>query len=96
MDPADLREHLAAEPAYYRQAAAGFEQFAANKDSGVYGDSPQVKSMRVTIEAGIKLYAALADWSDWAQTVPPADPQDRGRARSSRACCPCPHALSAS
>jgi DNA-binding PadR family transcriptional regulator len=76
MDPADLRAHLAAEAAYYRQAAAGFEQFAANKDSGAYGDSPQVKSMRVTIEAGVKLYEALADWAEWAQTVPPAEQQD--------------------
>jgi len=76
MDPADLREHLAAEALYYRQAAAGFAQFAASKDRGDYGDAPEVKSMRVTIEAGIKLYEALADWAEWAQTVPPAEAKD--------------------
>jgi hypothetical protein len=30
--------------------------------------------MRVTIEAGIRVYSALADWAEWAQTVPPAKP----------------------
>jgi hypothetical protein len=30
----------------------------------------------VTIESGIKLYEALADWAEWAQTVPPAEKQD--------------------
>jgi hypothetical protein len=31
-------------------------------------------SLRVAIEAGIRLYEALADWAEWAQTVPPAGP----------------------
>jgi len=30
--------------------------------------------MRVTIEAGLRLYTALAEWAEWAQTVPPATP----------------------
>jgi hypothetical protein len=30
--------------------------------------------MRFTIDAGIGVYSALADWADWAKTVPPAKP----------------------
>jgi hypothetical protein len=42
------------------------------KDRGDFGNSPQTQSMRVAIEAGVRIYSALADWADWAQTVPPA------------------------
>jgi hypothetical protein len=28
--------------------------------------------MRVAIEAGVRLYSALAEWAEWAQQVPPA------------------------
>lgn len=31
--------------------------------------------MRITIEAGIRLYEALADWAEWAKTMPPAKPR---------------------
>jgi hypothetical protein len=30
------------------------------------------QSMRVAIEAGVRISSALAEWADWAQTVPPA------------------------
>ncbi|GLW10013.1 hypothetical protein Misp01_51420 [Microtetraspora sp. NBRC 13810] len=26
--------------------------------------------MRVTIEAGVRLYQALADWAEWTRTLP--------------------------
>ena len=39
-----------------------------------FGYSPQTQSLRVTVEAAIRLYTSLADWADWAQTVPPAAP----------------------
>ncbi|PRY55992.1 PadR family transcriptional regulator [Glycomyces artemisiae] len=80
MDPEDLGEHLASEAAFYRAAAAGFREYAAAKDRGDYGDAPSVKSMRMTIEAGIRLYEALADWAEWAQTVPPPGPAAEGAA----------------
>jgi len=70
MDPEELGEHLASEAAFYRAAAAGFREYAAAKDRGEYGDAPSVKSMRMTIEAGIRLYEALADWAEWAQEAP--------------------------
>lgn len=40
-----------------------------------FGDSAQTQSMRIAIEAGVRLYQALADWAAWAQTVPPLPEQ---------------------
>ena len=74
MDTDDLREHLEAEARYYAQLAEQYRQYAARKDGGEFGYSPQTQSMRVTVEAAIRLYSALADWAEWAQTVPPATP----------------------
>ncbi|MCM3885493.1 PadR family transcriptional regulator [Frankia sp. R82] len=71
MQPDDLRRHLDEEARFYAESAARYRAFAAAKDRGDYGDSPQVRSMRVTVEAGIRLYEALADWATWAGTVPP-------------------------
>jgi DNA-binding PadR family transcriptional regulator len=73
MDTEDLQRHLEAEAEYYRQLAGQYRQLAVAKDRGEYGYSPQTQSLRVTVEAGIRLYTALADWADWAQTVPPAN-----------------------
>jgi DNA-binding PadR family transcriptional regulator len=74
MDTDDLREHLEAEARYYSQLAEQYREYAARKDRGEFGYSPQTQSMRVTIEAGIRVYSALAEWAEWAQTVPPAAP----------------------
>ncbi|WP_206305789.1 hypothetical protein [Actinacidiphila soli] len=53
--------------------------YADAKDRGEQGDSPQTKSLRVAIEAGVRFYQALADWAVWAKTVPPAaPPADQG------------------
>ncbi|MEV5707750.1 hypothetical protein [Actinoallomurus sp. NPDC052274] len=30
--------------------------------------------MRVAVEAATRIYQALADWAEWARTVPPAVP----------------------
>jgi DNA-binding PadR family transcriptional regulator len=72
MDTDDLHRHLQAEARYYRDLAQQYREYAARKDRGEFGYSPQTQSMRVTIEAGIRLYSALAEWAEWAQTVPPA------------------------
>ena len=72
MDTDDLQRHLQAEARYYRDLAQQYREYAARKDRGEFGYSPQTQSMRVTIEAGIRLYSALAEWAEWAQTVPPA------------------------
>ncbi|MGW6280993.1 helix-turn-helix transcriptional regulator [Kribbella sp. NPDC055071] len=72
MDADDLQRHLEAEAGYYRHLAEQYRLVADAKDRGEYGYSPQTQSLRVTVEAGIRLYTALADWADWAQTVPPA------------------------
>jgi len=74
MDTDDLRRHLQAEAQYYQKLAEQYRHYAAAKDRGDFGYSPQTQSMRVTVEAGIRLYSALADWAEWAQTVPPAKP----------------------
>lgn len=74
MDRDELQAHLEAEARYYRELADQYTDYAARKDRGEFGYSEQTQSMRVTIEAGIRLYTALADWADWAQTVPPAKP----------------------
>lgn len=74
MDTEDLQRHLEAEARYYQALAGQYREYAARKDRGEFGYSPQTQSMRVTIEAGIRLYSALADWAEWAQTVPHAKP----------------------
>jgi DNA-binding PadR family transcriptional regulator len=74
MDAEDLQKHLAAEAEFYSKLAEQYRQYAAAKDRGDYGYGPQTQSLRVTVEAGIRLYSALAAWAEWAQTVPPAKP----------------------
>ena len=74
MDADDLRRHLESEARFYSELAERYRQYAAAKDRGDFGYSPQTQSMRVTVEAGIRLYSALAEWAEWAQTVPPAKP----------------------
>ncbi|WP_328524535.1 helix-turn-helix transcriptional regulator [Kribbella sp. NBC_00359] len=74
MDTVDLQRHLQAEARYYRDLAEQYRVLAEAKDRGDFGYSPQTQSLRVTVEAAIRLYTSLADWADWAQTVPPAAP----------------------
>jgi DNA-binding PadR family transcriptional regulator len=67
MTPAELTEHLDREAAYFERLAASYRQLAEAKDRGDYGDGPQSRSLRITVEVGIRLYAALADWATWAK-----------------------------
>jgi len=75
MDPEDPRRHLTQETQYFAAAAEQYRAYAAAKDRGDFGDSAQTQSTRIAIEAGVRLYQALADWAAWAQTVPPLPEQ---------------------
>ncbi len=68
MEPDDLRRHLIEEQRFYTEQAARCEAYAAAKHSG---DGPRTQSLRVTSEAAVRLYRALADWAEWARSVPP-------------------------
>jgi DNA-binding PadR family transcriptional regulator len=89
MDPEDLRAHLDAEARFFAESAAFYRTYADAKDHGAFGDSPQMRSMHVTVEAGIRLYEALASWAEWAKTVPPRRRPAR-RFPPARACPPAP------
>jgi hypothetical protein len=69
LTPDELAAHLTREGAFYRETARAYREYAAAKDRGDYGDSPQTRSMRITVEGAIRLYDALADWADWAQSA---------------------------
>ncbi|NYI04908.1 PadR family transcriptional regulator [Allostreptomyces psammosilenae] len=78
MPPEELAAHLERERAFFTETARVFRQFAAAKDRGDFGSSPHTQSTRVAIEAGARLYEALATWAEWARTVPPAVPPATG------------------
>jgi DNA-binding PadR family transcriptional regulator len=78
MEPEDLTRHLEREAEFYTGMAALYRGFAQAKDRGDYGTAPPVQALRVTLEAGIRLYDSLADWARWAaehtdQNIPSAD-----------------------
>ncbi|MFG3013518.1 hypothetical protein ACGFZB_24220 [Streptomyces cinerochromogenes] len=72
MEPEELQRHLAQEARFFTAMAEQYRAYAAAKDRGDFGDSAQTLSTRVAVEAGVRLYQALADWAEWARTVPPA------------------------
>jgi DNA-binding PadR family transcriptional regulator len=74
MDPAELAAHLERERQFFAASAEGLRELAIAKDRGDFGSSPQTQSLRVTAEAGIRLYEALATWAEWAanHTTEPA------------------------
>jgi DNA-binding PadR family transcriptional regulator len=74
MAPAELDAHLEREGQFFREQAEVYRQHTVAKDRGDYGSSPQMQSIRIAAEAGVRLFQALADWTDWARTVPPAAP----------------------
>lgn len=79
MEPEDLARHLRQEAAFYTERAATYRAYAQRKDAGEFGSSPQVQSMRITIEGGVRVYEALAEWAEWAATyrLPEHDRPDR-------------------
>jgi DNA-binding PadR family transcriptional regulator len=74
MTPAELADHLDREAGYFHALAAKYRELADAKDRGDYGYSPQTQSLRIAVEAGIRIGQALGGWADWAKTTPPATP----------------------
>ena len=68
LTPEELRDQLEREANYYRQLATHYRTAAEAKARGEFGDSPQVRSLRITVEAGIRLADALAEWAEWSKT----------------------------
>jgi DNA-binding PadR family transcriptional regulator len=66
MEPDALAAHLEQERAFYLEKAAMYRGLAEAKDRGDFGHSTRTQSLRITVEAGIRLYEALAGWADWA------------------------------
>ena len=64
MSPEELCDHLDREAAHWRETARLYRAFAEAEDRG---DGPRTRSMRITAEAGVRLYEALADWAEWAK-----------------------------
>jgi len=69
MTPEELAEHLDREAAYYGALATRYRELAAAKDRGDFGHSPQTQSLRVAVEAGIRISQALADWAEWTKAA---------------------------
>ena len=71
MEPEQLAEHLRREAEFYSGMAELYRSYADRKDRGEFGISPATQSMRVTIEAAVRLHQSLADWAEWAAQHPP-------------------------
>jgi len=69
MTPEELGAHLDREAAYFRALAAKYRELAEAKDRGDFGHSPQTQSLRIAVEAGIRINEALADWAEWAKAT---------------------------
>jgi DNA-binding PadR family transcriptional regulator len=67
IEPEDLEAHLAAEERFFAQTADTLRAYAAAKDRGEWGTSPQTRAMRIALEAGIRINEALAGWAEWAR-----------------------------
>lgn len=66
LQPEELHEVLAGEAEYYRSMAQIYEQLAEAKDRGDFGISTQTQAIRLTVDAAVRLYSALADWAVWS------------------------------
>jgi DNA-binding PadR family transcriptional regulator len=73
MEPGELAAHLQREVEYYTEMAEQYRAYAVRKDNGEFGTGLAVQSMRVTIEAAVRLHTALADWARWAAEHPPTE-----------------------
>jgi hypothetical protein len=62
------REHLQREAQFHTERAAVYRAYARRRDAGEFGNTPQVQAMRITVEGGIRIYEALAEWARWAAT----------------------------
>lgn len=80
MTPGDLAAHLDREAAYFRALAGAYRELAEAKDRGDFGYSPQTQSLRIAVEAGLRITRALAEWAEWAKSAAAvsADEPSRG------------------
>jgi hypothetical protein len=69
--PAELAGYLDREAAYYHALATRYRDLAVAKDRGEFGTSPQTRSLRMTVEASLRVIEALGGWADWASQQPP-------------------------
>jgi DNA-binding PadR family transcriptional regulator len=76
MTPDELTQHLTREAEYFEKLATTYRDLATLKDAGHYGNTPQVGSLRIAAEAGMRLNQALADWATWAKSVPEGNLED--------------------
>jgi DNA-binding PadR family transcriptional regulator len=67
MTPPEQADHLDREAAYFDAMAARCREIAAAKDRGEFGHGPQTKSLRLTLEASIRVNETLAEWARWAK-----------------------------
>jgi DNA-binding PadR family transcriptional regulator len=72
MTPDELAAHLDREAAYFHAMAAKYRELAEAKDRGDFGYGPPAQSLRIAVEAGIRINEALAGWAEWATARPPA------------------------
>lgn len=70
MTPEELADHLDKEAAYFHGLAARYRELAKAKDRGDFGHSPQTQSLRIAVEAGIRITQSLGDWAEWAKSNP--------------------------
>lgn len=77
MDADELTEHLEREAAHYRQVAATYRTLAEAKDRGDFGTSSQTRSLRIAVEAAVRINEALADWATWATTQSVEQPEQQ-------------------
>jgi DNA-binding PadR family transcriptional regulator len=63
----ELIAHLDHEAARWRETARLYQCAVESAERGERGDTPQMRSVRVTVEAGVRLYEALAEWAEWAK-----------------------------
>ena len=87
MEPEDLARHLEQEAAYYTRMAEFYREYGQRKDRGEFGTSPATQSMRLTVEAAVRVHEALADWARWAEehAPTPGEPSLRVKADDPRA-----------
>jgi hypothetical protein len=72
MTPAELAAHLEREAEYFHGLARKYRELAQAKDRGEFGYSPQTQSLRIAVEAGVRINEALGGWADWAASAPAA------------------------
>ncbi|MEV4687419.1 PadR family transcriptional regulator [Microbacterium sp. LWH3-1.2] len=69
LTPPELLGVATAEAEYYRGVRDAYARMASAKDAaGLSADGPG-RSVRVTLEAGVRLYSALAEWAEWVKAT---------------------------